>query len=95
MGKLLNFFENNRRLFIVRKHQNGKKQEKYRLIVIRSFFTYCENNNNIYHTNQITPSVARKFLNEHLKGYSAESKRQYSLVIRHFFERFLKKEINL
>lgn len=94
MGKLLNFFENNRRLFIVRKHQNGKKQEKYRLMVIRSFFTYCENNN-IYHTNQITPSVARKFLNEHLKGYSAESKRQYSLVIRHFFERFLKKEINL
>ena len=94
MGKLVNFFENNRRLFIVRKHQNGSKQEKYRAMVIRSFLAYCESNN-IYHTNQVTSSLARKFLSEYLKNYSAESRRQYSLVLRHFFKRFLKKEINL
>ena len=94
MSKLLNFFENNRRLFIVRKHQNGGKQEKYRSMVIRRFFEYCERNN-IYHTNQITPSIARKFLSEQLKDYSAESKRQYALVLRHFFKRFLKKEASL
>ena len=94
MGKLLNFFENNRRLFIVRKHQNGKKQEKYRLMVIRSFLTYCESHK-IYHSNQITPPIARKFLSEQLKDYSAESKRQYALVLRHFFKRLLKKEVSL
>ena len=92
MGKLINFFEANKRLFIVRKHQNTIRQEKYRASMIRIFLSFCENNN-IFHTVQISQKIAEKFFEEYLADRSRSTKKQYFLVIRHFFKRFLKKEL--
>jgi site-specific recombinase XerD len=93
MGKLINFFETNKRLFIVRKHQNTIRQEKYRSSIIRAFLSFCEENN-IFHTCQISQKIVEKFFNEYLVNRSESTKKQYFLVIRHFFKRFLKKELS-
>lgn len=92
MGKLVNFFETNKRLFIVRKHQNTIRQEKYRASMVRIFLSFCENND-IFHTAQISQKIVEKFFEEYLIGRSQSTKKQYFLVIRHFFKRFLKKEL--
>ncbi|MHB1646609.1 MAG: hypothetical protein EVG15_09825 [Candidatus Acididesulfobacter diazotrophicus] len=93
MGKLINFFETNKRLFIVRKHQNTIRQEKYRISMIRTFLSFCEKNN-IFHTGQISQKIVERFFEEYLIDCGHSTKKQYFLVIRHFFKRFLKKELN-
>jgi len=92
MAKLIDFYTQHRRLFLSQKHENISKTENYRNTIMLSFLRYCESRK-IYHTNGITKQTAKDFFKSqtHL---SAESKRKYYLVLREFYRRFLKIEID-
>jgi len=90
MAKLVDFFIQHRRLFIVAKHQNVSKTERYRNMIILKFLEYCESCQ-IFHTAGISKKTAKDFLSQ--INLSAESKRKYFLTLREFYKRFLKIEL--
>lgn len=90
MAKLVEFYEQHRRLFIAQKHQNIHKTEQFKNTVLIKFLEYCEAQN-IFHTGGIRKKTAKDFFNTNkMQSKSYETRRKYFLVIREFYKRFLK-----
>ena len=91
MGRLLDFYKQHRRLFLSQKHQNTTKTERFRDAVAIKFFLYCESKG-VMHTDGIRKKqiVADFFNAGEMLEKSDETRRKYFLVIREFYKRFLK-----
>jgi len=93
MAKLIDFYKQHRRLFIVSKHENLKKTERFRDSVMIKFLQYCEANK-IFHTAGIKKQTAKNFFNTpQMIKLSKETRRKYYLVIKEFYRRHLKIEL--
>ena len=93
MGKLIEFYKRHRRLFLRQKHQNTRQQERFRDTVMLKFFCYCESQK-IFHTLGITKRTALDFfLSQDMSNKSDETKRKYFLVLREFYSRNKKIEL--
>ncbi|MHB1680319.1 MAG: hypothetical protein ACYCTB_07425 [bacterium] len=94
MGNLTDFYKQHRRLFLINKHQNLSATEKAKDHMLQDFLIYCESRQ-IYHTNGINKKITQDYFNsETMRNRSPETKRKYYLVVREFFKRFLKQNIN-
>ena len=93
MGKLIEFYNGHRRLFLSQKHQNTRQTERFRGMVILKFLEYCEFQK-IFHTAGITKRTALDFfLSQDMSNKSDETKRKYFLVLREFYSRNKKIEL--
>ena len=93
MGKLIEFYNGHRRLFLRQKHQNTRQTERFRGMVILKFLEYCEFQK-IFHTAGITKRTALDFfLSQDMSNKSEETKRKYFLVLREFYSRNKKIEL--
>lgn len=94
MGKLLDFYNQHRRLFLPQKHQNITGQENEKDRKMQRFLIYCESMQ-IYHTKGIRNKTVKDFFNSgEMLSKSVETRRKYFLVINSFFKRFYNKELN-
>ncbi len=95
MAQLVDFFTQHKRLFYAQKHENLRKTEKFKDTVLLKFLSFCESRN-LFHTDAIRKKHATLFFNTaEMLALSPETRRKYFLVLREFYQRFLKSSIEI
>jgi len=86
MGKLVDEYNKNLRIYLRKKSDASKKSENQRKNKVLAFLRYCETKG-IKRIQDITESHYRSFVSEYLVNKSTETKRKYLLSLNEFFTR--------
>jgi site-specific recombinase XerD len=86
MGKLVDEYNKNLRIYLRKKSNVLKKSENDRKNKIINFLKFCESQN-VKSIKDITNDNYRSFVNTVLASKSTETKRKYLLSLREFFAR--------
>jgi len=86
MGKLVDEYNKNLRIYLRKKSDASKKSENQRKNKVLAFLRYCEEKR-IERIENISESNYRSFVSEYLNDKSTETKRKYLLALNEFFTR--------
>jgi len=86
MGKLVDEYSKNLRIYLRKKSNVSKKSENDRKNKVVNFLKFCESQN-VKSIKDITNDNYRSFVNTVLASKSTETKRKYLLSLREFFAR--------
>jgi site-specific recombinase XerD len=86
MGKLVDEYNKNLRIYLRKKSNVSKKSENDRKNKVVNFLKFCESQN-VKSIKDITNDNYRSFVNTVLASKSTETKRKYLLSLREFFAR--------
>ena len=86
MGKLIDEYNKNLRVYLRKKSNTSKKSENQRKNKVVNFLKFCESQN-IKQIKNINEALYRSFVSQHLNNKSIETKRKYLLALNEFFTR--------
>jgi len=86
MGKLVDEYSKNLRIYLRKKTNTSKKSENDRKNKIINFLKFCESQN-VKQIKDINETLYRSFVSEYLNNKSTETKRKYLLALNEFFTR--------
>jgi site-specific recombinase XerD len=86
MGKLIDEYNKNLRIYLRKKTNTSKKSENQRKNKITIFLKHCEKQN-VESIKNINETHYRSFVSEYLVDKSTETRRKYLLSLREFFTR--------
>jgi len=86
MGKLVDEYSKNLRIYLRKKSNVSKKSENDRKNKVVNFLKFCESQN-VKQIKDINESLYRIFVSQYLSNKSIETKRKYLLSINEFFTR--------
>jgi len=86
MGKLIDEYNKNLRIYLRKKSNVSKKSENDRKNKVVNFLKHCEKQN-IESIKNINETHYRSFVSEYLNNKSTETKRKYLLALNEFFTR--------
>ena len=86
MGKLVDEYNKNLRIYLRKKSNVSKKSENDRKNKVVNFLKFCESQN-VKQIKDINESLYRIFVSQYLSNKSIETKRKYLLSINEFFTR--------
>ena len=86
MGKLVDEYRKNLRIYLKKKSNISKKSENQRKNKVITFLKHCEKQN-VESIKNINETHYRSFVSEYLSNKSTETKRKYLLSLREFFTR--------
>jgi site-specific recombinase XerD len=86
MGKLVDEYNKNLRIYLRKKTNTSKKSENDRKNKVITFLKYCEKQN-VKNIKDITNDNYRSFVSTVLSSKSTETKRKYLLALNEFFTR--------
>jgi len=86
MGKLVDEYSKNLRIYLRKKSNVSKKSENDRKNKVVNFLKHCEKQN-VESIKNINETHYRSFVSEYLNNKSTETKRKYLLALNEFFTR--------
>jgi len=86
MGKLVDEYNKNLRIYLRKKSNVSRKSENDRKSKVVNFLKFCESQN-VKSIKDITNDNYRSFVSTILSSKSTETKRKYLLALNEFFER--------
>jgi site-specific recombinase XerD len=86
MGKLVDEYNKNLRIYLRKKSNVSKKSENQRKNKVITFLKHCEKQN-VESIKNINETHYRSFVSQHLSNKSVETKRKYLLSLNEFFTR--------
>jgi len=86
MGKLIDEYSKNLRIYLRKKSDTSKKSENQRKNKVVNFLKFCELQN-IKQIKDINEALYRSFVSQHLSNKTVETKRKYLLALNEFFTR--------
>jgi len=86
MGKLVDEYNKNLRIYLRKKTNTSKKSENDRKNKVVNFLKHCEKQN-VESIKNINETHYRSFVSEYLNNKSTETKRKYLLSLNEFFTR--------
>jgi len=86
MGKLIDEYNKNLRIYLRKKSNVSRKSENDRKSKVVNFLKFCELQN-IKQIKDINEALYRSFVSQHLNNKSIETKRKYLLALNEFFTR--------
>jgi len=86
MGKLVDEYNKNLRIYLRKKTNTSKKSENDRKNKVVNFLKHCEKQN-VESIKNINETHYRSFVSQHLSNKTVETKRKYLLSLNEFFTR--------
>jgi len=86
MGKLVDEYNKNLRIYLRKKTNTSKKSENDRKNKVVNFLKHCEKQN-VESIKNINETHYRSFVSHHLSNKTVETKRKYLLALNEFFTR--------